>query len=465
MNNKENKESIKNHFENIAGVYDYWKRKNSYYYTLIKKFYREYIAPESSVIEFGCATGEILASCRAKRGVGIDIAEKLLEIAKNKYPQYEFRIADAEDFFCSEEFDYVIMSDLIDHLWNIPKAIENAHAVLKPKGRLIITTINPLWNPILGLLEKLKLKMPEGQHCFVPNRFLEFLCQVKGFRIISRGALIFIPKKIPLVSDLFNDIIPKVFILNRFCWVQTLIAERDQGPRRELSYSVIIPTYNEEKNIEECIRRIPKLNRDYEIIVIDDGSQDTTSIILKRLQKEIHNLRGIGFSENRGKAYAVEEGIRRAKEEVVVILDADMAIAPEDIPLFIEPLERGIVEFTNGTRLIYNMEKNAMNQIKRIGNFLFALFFSLILKLRLTDTLCGTKAFFKKDFQDIKISGERWGDFVFLWTAKKKGLRIGEIPIRYYARKSGQSKMRPFWDGLKFLRYVLRITLKEFLNI
>ncbi len=458
------KESIKNHFDSIAGEYDYWKRKNSYYYSLIKSFYRKYIPPESSVIEFGCATGEILASCKPKRGVGIDISKNILQIAKNKYPQYEFRIADAEDFSHSEQFDYVIMSDLIDHLSNIPKAIENAQRVLNSKGRLIITSINPLWNPIWGLLEKLNLKMPEGPHCFIPNRFIEFFCQIKGFKVISKGALIFIPKKVPLVSSALNNIIPKLPILNRLCWVQTLIAEKDLQPRRKLSYSVIIPVYNEEKNIEECIRRIPRSNRDYEIIVIDDGSEDATPIILRQLQKEVHNLRSIRFSRNRGKAYAVEEGIRCARKEVVMVLDADMAVAPEDIPLFIQPLERGVVEFVNGTRLIYNMEKKAMSQIKRIGNFLFALLFSLILKFRLTDTLCGTKVFYKKHFQDIKISGERWGDFVLLWTAKKKGLKIGELPIRYYVRKAGQSKMNPFRDGLKFMRYILRITLKEFLN-
>lgn len=454
------KEDVKIHFDNIAGKYDYWKQKGSYYYTLIKNFYRKHIPSGSSVIEFGCGTGEVLASCKPKRGLGIDFSEKILEIARDKYPQYEFRVADVEDFSPVEKFDYVIMSDLIDHLSDIPRAIENANRALNHNGRLIITTINPLWNPIFGLLERLRLKMPEGPHCFIPNRFIEFFCRIKGFNIISKGALMFIPKKVPLFSDLLNNIIPNVPIVNRLCWVQTLIAQKAQRPKRELGYSVIIPAYNEEENIAECIERIPGLKRDYEIIVIDDGSEDATPIILKKLQDRIHNLRSIRFPKNRGKAYAVEEGIRYAKKEVVVILDADMAVNPEDIPLFVEPLERGIVDFVNGTRLIYNMEKRAMSQIRRIGNFLFALMCSLILKYNITDTLCGTKAFYKKDFQDIKISGERWGDFVLLGIAKKLGLRVGEVPVRYYVRKSGQSKMRPLSDGLMFMGYILKMALK-----
>ena len=448
------------HFDLIAADYDYWKEKSGYYYALIKDFYKKHIPSGSSVIEFGCGTGEVLASCRPKRGLGIDFSENILEIARDKYPGYEFKGADVEGFSSTEKFDYVIMSDLIDHLSDIPRAIESAHRVLTPKGKLIITSINPLWSASFELLEKLKLKMPEGPHCFIPNRFIEFFCRVKGFDILSKGALIFIPKNIPLLSGLLNRVIPELPIINRLCWVQTLVVEKGQRRKRELSYSVIIPAYNEEKNITECIERISKLNRDYEIIVIDDGSKDATSALLKRLQDKIHNLRSVRFPENRGKASAVEEGIRLAKKEVVVILDADMAVPPEDIALFLEPLERGLVDFVNGTRLVYNMEKKAMSQIKKIGNFLFALFFSLMLKYSVTDTLCGTKAFFRKDFKDLKISGERWGDFVLLDRAKKMRLRVGEVPVRYYARIFGQSKMRPFSDGLRFMSYILKMALR-----
>ncbi|MDD4938703.1 MAG: glycosyltransferase [Candidatus Omnitrophica bacterium] len=453
-------EGVKQHFNRIAAEYDYWKKKNDYYYSLIKDFYRKNIPPGSSVLELGCATGQILASVEPKRGVGIDISDSLITLAKSKYPQYEFNVADVEEFTFSEKFDYCVMSDLIDHLHNIPRAIQSAYGALKPGGKLIITSINPLWNPLFGLLEKMRLKMPEGPHCFIPNRFLEFFCQMKGFKTVCKGALIFIPKKIIFIGGILNRIIPKTPLLNRFCWVQTLIVSKDQKAKLDLSCSVIVAAYNEEENIAECVERVPDIGREYEIIVINDGSKDKTPEILTALARKKHNLRVINFPENRGKASAIEEGIRAARKEVIIILDADMSVAPEDIPLFVEPLERGIADFINGTRLIYDMQKHAMAQVKRIANFILAVLFSALNQLRLTDTLCGTKAFFRKDFQDIKIRGEKWGDLVLLEHAKRKGLRIREIPIRYYTRTGGVSKMR-FSDGLRFIRFTLSAALKR----
>lgn len=455
------KNAVKKHFDDIASDYDSWKVKNSYYYTLIKDFFRRHIPPGSKVIEFGCATGEILASCKPKRGLGVDLSFNLVKAARSKYPQYQFVVSDVEKFTCFKKFDYCIMSDLIDHLSNIPQAIESAYELLSPKGELVITTINPLWNPVFGLLERLKLKMPEGPHCFIPNRYIEFFCKTKGFEIIKKGALIFFPKNLPIISDFLNRIVPEMPILYRLCWVQTLIVRKDIGIKEKFSCSVIVPAYNEEDNIEECIMRINKVGCDYEIVVVDDGSSDKTFEIAFRLRRDLPNLKVVKLEINMGKAKAVERGIKESCNEVIVILDADMSVAPEDLPLFIEPLERKAADFVNGTRLVYDMKKTAMSQIRRIGNFVFAALLSLITKMNITDTLCGTKAFFKRDLKDVKFSGERWGDFVLLIAARNKKLRIGEVPVRYFPRKSGYSKMRPFQHGCIMIWYVLSMWFKR----
>ena len=172
------------------------------------------------------------------------------------------------------------------------------------------------------------------------------------------------------------------------------------------------------------------------------------------------NLKVISSPRNDGKACAVEAGIKAAGKEAIVIFDADMSPSVESIPLFIEPLRMGIADFVNGTRLVYDMEKNAMSQIKRIGNFIFAVVFSRILKTTVTDTLCGVKAFLKKDFQAVEFKGEKWGDFILLATARKKGLKIVEVPLRYYVRTSGESKMNVYKDGLRFLLYLFKIALR-----
>jgi SAM-dependent methyltransferase len=455
------KEKVKSHFTTIAAEYDYWKKKNSYYYSSIKDFFRSNIPTGSRVIEFGCATGEILAHCRPANGLGLDLCADLIERAKAKFPQYGFQVQDVEKFVSDEKFDYCIMADLLDHITDIPAVIGNAYNSLNPGGKLAISTINPLWNPVFALLEKLRLKMPEGPHCFIPNRYLEFFCRMAGFEVISKGSLLFIPVRIPLLSGFLNFIMPRLPLVYRFCWVQTLVVKKVTRQQKKMSCSVMIPVYNEADNIEECIRRIPALDRDYEILVINDGSQDRTGSILERLTKEIPQLRVVTFPENRGKAHAVEEGISAAQKEIIIILDADMAVAPEDIELFIEPLEMGLADFVNGTRLIYTMEKKAMDQIRQIANFSLALLFSFCIKSRITDTLCGTKSFFKKDFQGITISEERWGDLVLLWSAREKGLNIAEIPVNYYTRKSGESKMKFLSDGMKFMSYTVRMACKS----
>lgn len=455
-----NKEEVRNHFEAIAVEYDYWKKRNNYYYSLLKGFFKKHIPAGSSVVEFGCATGDILASCQPKRGLGIDLSEAFVELARKKHPQYQFIAADAEKFSGEEKFDFCIMSDLLDHVSDIPAVIERAHEILKPGGKLIISTINPLWNPVFGVLERLHMKMPEGPHCFIPNRFIEFFCQMNGFKT-TKGALIFIPVRIPLISPLLNKIMPRVPVILETCWVQTLVAQKLQGPQKKTSCTILITVYNEEKNIEACIRRIPALNREYEILVVNDGSTDATASIVDKLQREFKDLRMISFEQNKGKAIAVEKGIEEARKDAVVILDADMAVAPEEIPLFLEPLDTNVADFVNGTRLVYDMEKKAMAQIRRIANYTLALMFSAVIKCRITDTLCGTKAFLKKNFMGIKISEERWGDLVLLCAASSKGLRIAEIPISYHTRIAGESKMRFFSDGALFMRYTLKMGIRR----
>ena len=448
---------VRLHFENIADDYDAWKRKNSYYHELLKGFYRSSIPPGSDVIEYGCATGDILASTLPKKGLGVDFSQRLVAHARRKHPSLEFVAADAGDFASDRRFDYCIMSDLLDHVADIPRVLANAYQHLEPGGRLVCTTINPLWNPLMDFFERLHMKMPEGPHAFIPNRYLAAFCRMKGFDIVAQVPLIALPKNIPFLAPILNSIVPRLPLLNRFCWVQGLIAEKRGSPVRRLSYSVLIPVYNEEKNIEECVNRIPPLGPDYEILIVDDGSTDASKEVFERLQRANSRVRVVSLPKNQGKAAALEAGIKQAAKDAVIILDADMAVAPEDVPLFAEALEQGLGRFVNGTRLVYGMEKKAMSELKRIGNFMFALCLSFFLKFRLTDTLCGTKAFFRDDFSGVAFRGEKWGDFVLLAHAGKKRLPIVEIPLHYHARKAGSSKMNVLGDGLRFAWYILKM--------
>ena len=153
------------HFEQLASEYDYWKERAHYYYSSLKKIYQNFIPAGSRVLEIGCGTGEILSSVGPKHGVGIDISEGMIARAKQKFPQLTFFVDDAQEIKrVRGTFDYVVMSDLIEHVYDVQTILEEARRFLKPQGSLVLTSINPLWSPIFDLAERFHLKAAEGPH-------------------------------------------------------------------------------------------------------------------------------------------------------------------------------------------------------------------------------------------------------------------------------------------------------------
>ncbi|MFC1498665.1 glycosyltransferase [Verrucomicrobiota bacterium] len=468
------KAEIKNHFELIAADYDKWKSKNRYYYDALKRFFRRNVNTGNSVVEYGCGTGDIIDAVDAGKKVGLDIAEEMIAKARGKYPDITFCQHDCETTYGEEgEFDVAILADIIDHITDILKLYESVNRSLRIGGRMCISTINPLWDPIFKLTEKLGLKMPEGEHNFVPNRQLINFLPLRGFRFIESGAELLFPKKIPLISDFINWFAPKIPVLNRFCVVQTIIAEKIRDYPEEyntdLSCSVIIPCYNEEANVESCIARIPPMGKWTEIVVVDDGSSDRTADITRRLEKKDKRIKLISYLPNRGKGYAVKQGLNNASGDVMMICDADMTVMPEELSLFFRPIAEGIAEFVNGTRMIYPMEKQAMRFLNQIGNFFFGAVLSWLMSQRISDTLCGTKALRRSDYPKIPMGADKWGDFDLLFGAAENKLNIIEMPVHYKARTGGESKMRPFKHCmvllkvcfLAFLRLKLRIRCRS----
>jgi glycosyltransferase involved in cell wall biosynthesis len=163
-------------------------------------------------------------------------------------------------------------------------------------------------------------------------------------------------------------------------------------------------------------------------------------------------VRMVAYDTNHGKANAVRAGFDAARNDVLIILDADMTVRPEDLPKFIAPLQAGTADFVNGTRLVYPMQGEAMPAANFAGNKAFCLLVSWVLRQRVSDTLCGTKALLRRDYQAMPLSGrDRWGDFDLLFGAARSKLRILEIPVHYRERVAGQSKMNVRRDGVLFL--------------
>jgi hypothetical protein len=135
-----------------------------------------------------------------------------------------------------------------------------------------------------------------------------------------------------------------------------------------------------------------------------------------------------------------------------------MTVAPEDLTKFYNALKYRNGEFINGTRLVYQMKEKAMRRLNKFGNIFFSKMFSWLLGQRITDTLCGTKALFKSDYEKIianrKYFGDfdPFGDFDLLFGAAKLNLNITEIPIRYGERVYGETNINRFRDGIRLLK-------------
>jgi len=318
------------------------------------------------------------------------------------------------------KFDYVIMDDVLPYMDDVFTIFLKLRELCHDDSKLVMSEIRKL--TVLQRIKANFIKEDREIKNWIPKPLIETLLYLSYFW----------PR-------------PKV---NSFIIADTVQAKN----KCTYSYSIMIPCYNEEGNIERCIQRIPDLERDYEIIVVNDGSSDRTADVVKGLMKTNRNLRLIDYKENRGKGYATVCGVNAATKDILMILDADMTVRPEDLPLFMIPFESRHAEFVNGTRMVYPFEQKAMGPVHMFGNKVFSLIFSYLLNQKVTDTLCGTKCVFRKDFKRIQMKDQAWPDFDLLFGASLLNLKIVEVPICYQPRVSGESKMRTFKHGFMLLK-------------
>jgi hypothetical protein len=448
------REEIRRYFDALAPVWDHWHGKNSYYHSRVQALVRGMIPPGKNVVEYGAGTGDLLASLKPARGIGLNVSEALTERARNKNPRLEFRTVAVDSWELPEGFkpDCVILTSMLDYVYDASDLFAALRRGLDREALVVVTTNNPLWAGLLAFAGRLGLRAPDSPRNFVTNKDIANVLKAEGFDIVEEGMRLPLPVGIPLLAPLINALIPEIPVLRFFCAAQ-YIAARPRAERHPLSCSVIIPCHNEEDNIAECVARIPKIGSKTEIVLVDDGSTDGTRKRATEIMKKDSRLRLIAADKNQGKAGAVQAGFGAASGDVVMILDADMTVLPEDLPKFFRPIQSGAADFVNGTRLVYPMAGRAMKIANFIGNKAFCFLVSWILRQRISDTLCGTKAMLKRDQaampQDLN---ERWGDFDLLFGAAKLKLGLLEVPIRYFERRAGQSKMRAFAESVIFLK-------------
>ena len=447
-----NRDIIKKHFDSIAELYDSYKGRNRYYHNGIKKIYRSIIPEGEKILEIGCATGDLLNSLSPKEGgVGVDFSSNMIEIAKRKYSHLKFYNMAAEELNLNEKFNYVVMSNLLDYLDDIWVVFENIKKVLEVNGKIVITSVNPVWEPIFRIARKLNLRTPDTKRNFITNQDIMNVLRAHGFEVLKEKINMFVPKNIPVLAPVINFIISELPGLRQLGAIQYIVA-KVKRPKASLSCSVIIPCHNERDNIKNCLKRLPKMGKFTEAIVVDDGSIDGTPDEVDPQTNRDIDIKLISYKPNKGKGHAVKLGFDSAKGDVLMILDADMAVIPEELPRFFRLFEDGFADFVNGTRVIYPMEQKAMPVLNYVGNKIFSLILSWIMEQRVSDTLCGTKALFKKDYVNIGMKDSSWVDFDLLFGASRLNLKIYEMPVHYKERVAGKSKMKAFEHGWILLR-------------
>lgn len=427
------------------------------------------------MLEIGCGTGDLLNAVTPGWGVGIDFSEKMLLIARGKYPHLDFRLMDAHQLALDETFDAVILSDLIGDLEDVLAAFQQLHNVVTRETRIILTYYNYLWEPLLKLGEHLHLKTKQSLQNWLPMADVTNLLELSGFETVKRGTRLLCPVYVPILSWVLNKLAAPLPLLRHLCLVEYIVVRSSpcsvgscqmpvEGPDTKWSSSVIIPCRNEVQNIEAAIERIPALGRHTEIIFVDGNSTDGTVEKIHEVMERHRDQKDIKFipqGKGKGKGDAVRKGFAAATGDVLMILDADLTVAPEDLPKFFEPVASGRAEFVNGSRMVYPMEKQAMRFLNLLGNKFFSVIFTWILGQRIRDTLCGTKALLKENYDKIAANrsffGEfdPFGDFDLLFGAAKLNLRIVEVPIRYHERTYGATKISRFRHGWLLLKMAI----------
>jgi SAM-dependent methyltransferase len=444
---------------------DRWRRKNRYYYEEVERIVRFHVPRGASVLEIGCGTGDLLASLAPSRGVGIDISPKALEIARSKHAGLTFLAGDAEDIPLLKPFDYVLLSDLIGYLDDVQRAFEQLNRVCSPRTRVILTYFNYLWEPVLRAGERLGIKRPQPDQNWLSLADLQNLLSLAGFQTVSMGYKVLLPIRVPLLSSLCNRVLANLPLLRKLSLVETIIARPAPVPvpQETLSVSVVVPARNERGNVENAVRRIPSMGRHTEIVFVEGNSRDGTAEEIERVitaypSRDVKLLRqGSGV----GKGDAVRKGFSAATGDVLMILDADLTMPPEELAKFLKALCSGRGEFVHGSRLVYPMEKQAMRFLNTLGNKFFSLAFTWLLDQRFKDTLCGTKVLYRRDYERISAGRnyfgdfDPFGDFDLIFGAAKLDLKILEVPIRYRERTYGTTQISRFRHGWLLLRMCL----------
>ncbi|MBE0671361.1 MAG: glycosyltransferase [Anaerolineales bacterium] len=447
------------HWDQVAQKRDHWRGLGRWYHRRLNDIYKFLVNPNQRILEIGCGTGSLISHLKPSHGVGVDFSPEMIARAKQRHPEIEYHQLDAHDLSSLEgTFDIIIFSDTVNDLWDVQRALEGVKKFCTPKTRLILNFYSHLWQLPLNLAQSLNLAAPMLSQNWLTPEDVDNMLRLAGFESIRTTAEVLWP--LPLGS--FGDrYLVKLWPFRDFALSNFVIARPMPQPVKEASVSVVVAARNEAGNIKSIFERLPKMGSRTELVFVEGHSRDNTYEAIEKEMALHPSIPSLLFRQaGIGKADAIRLGFEKATGDILMILDADLTVPPEDLPRFYEAIATGKGEFINGVRLVYPMEKEAMRTLNFIGNKLFSMTFSWMLGQPVKDTLCGTKVMWKKDYEEIAANRsyfgdfDPFGDFDLIFGAAKLNLKIIDLPIRYRERTYGTTNISRWKHGFLLLRMV-----------
>jgi len=436
--------------------------RQTHYYKTLMKWFATVVPGGQSVYELGCADGSLCTSLNPCRAGGIDLSPKMIARAKTLNPAGDWIEGDlAAGKMAGTPYDYVVGADILGYVGDIQDTLENIKPLLHVRSRLVLTKLNPFWNLPMRLAAWLGLAQPRTYASWLNQAQTVQLLDLSGYDVVRHGKFCLVPIRIPFISRLLNRWLAPLPLIRRLCAVEFFIArlKLKEDFSNPPSLSVIVPTRNEAGNISGALDRMPDFPGKLEVIFVEGNSTDDT---WQRIQDAASQQRPfaikIAQQGGRGKGDAVRKGFEMATGDLLMILDADLTVPPEDLPRFYRVLADRSADYVQGTRLVYPMENKAMRPINWMGNKFFSFLFSVLSGQRFSDTLCGTKCLWRNDYEAIarnrKFFGDfdPFGDFDLIFGAAKLNLKMREVPIHYKERKYGDTNINRFRDGWLLIR-------------
>jgi hypothetical protein len=428
-------------------------KRYAYYHHDDLRFFLSMIQETSRVLIIGCDVMHLAGQIRTGETQIVDLLDEGVDLPHVLH---------------TTPFDYVLLPYTLHFLENIQEFLEVLRAGLSPQARVVALQYNFFWAPLYKVAERIGLKAPMPSLNWLSTQDIENLFQLTRFEPVQSGSRCLVPFGVLGLGQIINTYLaPLPFIrkLNHKSFAVSRPGQIREKTASTYTVTIVVPARNEAGNIGPLLDRLPKLGEMTEVMFIEGHSRDHT---WQEIQKQIQNHPRRGefslkaFQQTGvGKADAVRLGFSKASGDLLIILDADLSVRPEDLPLFYHAISDGVAEFVNGSRLVYNMESQAMQLLNLFFNKLFGVWLSWMIGQPIKDTLCGTKVLLRKDYLRIQKAFPHWagrdpfGDFELILGAAKLNLKIRDLPVAYKQRTYGSTNISRFRHGWQLLKMCL----------